>query len=306
MAEGNILENKVLLEFDHSGFTVRVSGLLGPGMQQYFVIGDLSKLNNMLVHGMQPKLFQEKEWAMFLGQLVNQAGLRKQEYTRDMAPIWVSAERAAAVLSLSTNLPSLYERLDFANTELWNRFDKSSQCEKEIPSSVAKIPLSSPWVTLELVPTSLTGCARIQVSKGVHCSLSSQSSLPLTIPPFHPLVPLPFLPLVPLPFHPLAPPLPPPRSPPLPPPRSPPPTLSRPPFPLSLLPWNHWSELHAWPDAEFHMAGRWITHLTCECCFPTWSRSSMISSSLGSPVLRQRVGVGRQGFHLEISLCLCG
>ena len=219
-AEGNILENKVLLESLNltktksltivdslsESQTLQASldqernsylPLADYGSNLFFVISDLSKLNNMyrfslasflrlfqrallnkqdsgstelrmhaltssllllvyeyicqslfkadrlmfalhLVHGMQPKLFQEKEWAMFLGQLVNQAGLRKQESSRDMAPTWVSAERTAAVLSLSTNLPSLYERLDLANTELWNRFDKSSQCEKEIPSSVAK------------------------------------------------------------------------------------------------------------------------------------------------------------------------
>jgi dynein heavy chain 2 len=91
-----------------------------------------------LVHGMQPQLFQEKEWSMFLGLLVNQAGLRRLESTREMVPSWISNERTAAVLSLRTNLPTLYELLDLSSADTWTRFYKSSQCEREIPSAISK------------------------------------------------------------------------------------------------------------------------------------------------------------------------
>lgn len=219
-AEGNILENKVLLESLNltktKSLTIAESlsesqklqasldqernsylPLANYGSNLFFVINDLSKLNNMyrfslasflrlfqrallnrqdsgstelrirslttsllflvyeyicqslfkadrlmfalhLVHGMQPQLFQEKEWGMFLGQLVNQSGLRRLESTRDLVPSWISAERSSAVLSLRTNLPSLYKLLDLSTADLWTRFYNSSQCEREIPSAIAK------------------------------------------------------------------------------------------------------------------------------------------------------------------------
>lgn len=91
-----------------------------------------------LVHGMQPSLFQDKEWAMFTGQIVNQAGLRRKESVRDMVPSWVPLEKSQAVLNLKSSFPSLYQLLDLSNAEKWSLFQKSSQCEKEIPSSVTK------------------------------------------------------------------------------------------------------------------------------------------------------------------------
>ena len=92
-----------------------------------------------LVHGMQPQLFGENEWELFTGQLVGQAGLRRQDSSRDLVPSWVATERSQAVLSLKTNLPSLYQRLDLTSADAWTRFCKSSQCERELPPAVAKI-----------------------------------------------------------------------------------------------------------------------------------------------------------------------
>lgn len=220
MAEGNILENKVLLESLNLTKTKSLtianslseSQKLQMSLDQernsylplatyssdlFFVISDLSKLNNMyrfslasflrlfqralqnkqdsgstelriraltgsllslayeyicqslfkadrlmfalhLVHGMLPQLFKENEWAMFTGQLVNQAGLRRQESIRETVPSWVHPERSPAVHSLKTNLSSLYQLLDLSSAELWTRFCKSSQCEREFPTSVAK------------------------------------------------------------------------------------------------------------------------------------------------------------------------
>ena len=219
-AEGNILENKVLLESLNltktKSLTIADSlsesqklqasldqernsylPLAAYGSNLFFVISDLSKLNNMyrfslasflrlfqkallgkqdsgstklrihaltnsllllvyqyvcqslfkedrlmfalhLVHGMQPQLFLEKEWDMFMGMLVSQAGLRRMESTRDMVPSWIDAERCAAVLSLKTNLPSLYQLLDLPSDDMWTHFAKSSQCEREIPPVIAK------------------------------------------------------------------------------------------------------------------------------------------------------------------------
>ena len=91
-----------------------------------------------LVHGIQPHLFKENEWGMFTGQLVNQAGLRRLESTRDLVPSWIPPERCQAVLSLRSNLSSLYQLLDLSSADVWMKFRKSSQCENEIPATVAK------------------------------------------------------------------------------------------------------------------------------------------------------------------------
>lgn len=220
MAEGNILENKVLLESLNLTKTKSLTiaealtesqklqtsldrernsylPLATYGSDLFFVISDLCKLNNMyrfslasflrlferalqnkqdsgntelriralttsllslvyeyicrslfkedrlmfalhLVHGMQPRLFKENEWEMFTGQLVNQAGLRRLESVRDIVPSWIDIERSIAVMSLRSNLPSLYQQLELTSADIWSKFSKSSQCEKEIPASFAK------------------------------------------------------------------------------------------------------------------------------------------------------------------------
>ncbi len=219
-AEGNILENKVLLESLNLTKTKSVTitdslsesqklqtsldqernsflPLASYGSNLFFVISDLSKLDNMyqfslssflrlfqralqnkqdsgstelrihaltttllslvyeyicqslfkadrlmfalhLVHGMQPQLFKESEWEMFTGLLVSQATLRRQESIRDIVPTWVDPERGQAVTALKSNLPSLYQLLELGSAELWTRFSKSSQCEREFPPSVGK------------------------------------------------------------------------------------------------------------------------------------------------------------------------
>ena len=92
-----------------------------------------------LVHGMLPKLFDKDEWGMFTGQLVSESALlRRQDSLRNEAPIWIEPEKAMAVSTLKSNLPSLFNSLDLGNAELWKTFAKSSQCEKEFPPSIAK------------------------------------------------------------------------------------------------------------------------------------------------------------------------
>ena len=219
-AEGNILENKVLLESLNltktKSLTISESlsesqqlqtsldkernsylPLASYGSDLFFVISDLSKLNNMyqfslasflrlfqralknpkdtgstelriraltttllslvyeyicrslfkanrlmfalhLVYGMQPKLFQENEWALFTGQLVGQSSVRK-ESTVGKVPSWVNTDRITAVLALQSNLPALYDSLNLSNANLWLQFSNSSQCEKDIPPDILKV-----------------------------------------------------------------------------------------------------------------------------------------------------------------------
>uniref|UniRef100_A0A8C9YGF2 Cytoplasmic dynein 2 heavy chain 1 n=1 Tax=Sander lucioperca TaxID=283035 RepID=A0A8C9YGF2_SANLU len=66
------------------------------------------------VKGMYPELFQESEWDVFTGSIVGE--MFKKE----------------------TTFPALYQSLCLSDSDLWLSFSQSSQCEQEIPSSIAK------------------------------------------------------------------------------------------------------------------------------------------------------------------------
>ncbi|KAF0030538.1 hypothetical protein F2P81_017269 [Scophthalmus maximus] len=66
------------------------------------------------VKGMYPDLFQENEWDVFTGSIVGE--MFKKEAT----------------------FPALYQSLCLSDSDLWLSFSQSSQCEQEIPSSIAK------------------------------------------------------------------------------------------------------------------------------------------------------------------------
>lgn len=94
-----------------------------------------------LVHGMHPELFEEKEWEFFTGLLVSDSLFKRQESMknlRDSLPSWIDSDRATALGSFKNTFPNLCKTLQLDSSDLWMPFQRSSQCEQDIPSAVAK------------------------------------------------------------------------------------------------------------------------------------------------------------------------
>uniref|UniRef100_A0A8B9KYF0 Cytoplasmic dynein 2 heavy chain 1 n=1 Tax=Astyanax mexicanus TaxID=7994 RepID=A0A8B9KYF0_ASTMX len=86
------------------------------------------------VKGMHPELFQENEWDAFTGLIVGDM-VRKAERAEEKLP--------ANFISIhfhyrTPRSPSLYQSLCLNDSGLWMSFSRSSTCEQEIPSSIAK------------------------------------------------------------------------------------------------------------------------------------------------------------------------
>uniref|UniRef100_A0A3Q3KJ04 Cytoplasmic dynein 2 heavy chain 1 n=1 Tax=Monopterus albus TaxID=43700 RepID=A0A3Q3KJ04_MONAL len=86
------------------------------------------------VKGMYPELFQENEWDVFTGTVVGE--MFKKE-VREFAS-WIDQERHGAVAIFKATFPALYQSLCLSDSDLWLSFSQSSQCEQEIPSTIAK------------------------------------------------------------------------------------------------------------------------------------------------------------------------
>uniref|UniRef100_A0A4W6FB67 Cytoplasmic dynein 2 heavy chain 1 n=1 Tax=Lates calcarifer TaxID=8187 RepID=A0A4W6FB67_LATCA len=86
------------------------------------------------VKGMYPELFQENDWDVFTGSIVGE--MFKKE-VREF-PSWIDMERHGAVAIFKATFPALYQSLCLSDSDLWLSFSQSSQCEQEIPSSIAK------------------------------------------------------------------------------------------------------------------------------------------------------------------------
>ncbi|XP_041850617.1 cytoplasmic dynein 2 heavy chain 1 [Melanotaenia boesemani] len=84
------------------------------------------------VKGMYHHLIQENEWDVFTGSIVGDM-FKKEEFLS-----WIDQERHGAVVILKVTFPALYQTLCLSNSDLWLSFLQSSQCEQEIPSSIAK------------------------------------------------------------------------------------------------------------------------------------------------------------------------
>ncbi|KAM3616881.1 uncharacterized protein V6R79_025341 [Siganus canaliculatus] len=84
------------------------------------------------VKGMHPERFQESEWDVFTGSVVGEM-FKKEEF-----PSWIDQERRGTVAILKTTFPALYQSLCLSDSDLWLSFSRSSQCDQEIPSSIAK------------------------------------------------------------------------------------------------------------------------------------------------------------------------
>uniref|UniRef100_A0A3Q3WZD5 Cytoplasmic dynein 2 heavy chain 1 n=1 Tax=Mola mola TaxID=94237 RepID=A0A3Q3WZD5_MOLML len=94
---------------------------------------DQSMFAMHFVKGMYPELFQENEWDVFTGSIVGE--MFKKEVT--LFPSWINQERHGAVAIFKTTFPGLYQSLCLSDSDLWLSFSQSSQCEQEIPSSIA-------------------------------------------------------------------------------------------------------------------------------------------------------------------------
>ncbi|KAK2847119.1 hypothetical protein Q5P01_010118 [Channa striata] len=84
------------------------------------------------VKGMYPELFQENEWDLFTGCIVGEM-FKEKEF-----PSWCDQERHSAVAIFKATFPALYQSLCLSDSNLWLSFSQSSQCEQEIPSTIAK------------------------------------------------------------------------------------------------------------------------------------------------------------------------
>ncbi|XP_061575223.1 dynein cytoplasmic 2 heavy chain 1 isoform X3 [Cololabis saira] len=84
------------------------------------------------VKGMHPELFQENEWDVFIGSMIGEV-FKKEEF-----PSWIDQERHGALAVIKSTFPALYQTLCLSDSDLWLSFLQSSQCEQEIPLSIAK------------------------------------------------------------------------------------------------------------------------------------------------------------------------
>uniref|UniRef100_A0A8B9KYT5 Dynein cytoplasmic 2 heavy chain 1 n=1 Tax=Astyanax mexicanus TaxID=7994 RepID=A0A8B9KYT5_ASTMX len=121
-AQGNILENKELIESLNQ--TKASSALIHDSLSES--------------HRLQTAL--DQEWDAFTGLIVGDM-VRKadsQKSLQEQIPSWIDQERLPAVALLKTTFPALYQSLCLNDSGLWMSFSRSSTCEQEIPSSIAK------------------------------------------------------------------------------------------------------------------------------------------------------------------------
>uniref|UniRef100_A0A7N6AJF6 Cytoplasmic dynein 2 heavy chain 1 n=1 Tax=Anabas testudineus TaxID=64144 RepID=A0A7N6AJF6_ANATE len=113
-AQGNILENRELI--DSLNQTKASSALIQESLLES--------------HRLQASL--DQEWDVFTGSIVGEM-FKKEEF-----PSWIDQERHGAVAIFKATFPALYQSLCLSDSDLWLSFSQSSQCEQEIPSTIAK------------------------------------------------------------------------------------------------------------------------------------------------------------------------
>uniref|UniRef100_W5K866 Cytoplasmic dynein 2 heavy chain 1 n=1 Tax=Astyanax mexicanus TaxID=7994 RepID=W5K866_ASTMX len=82
------------------------------------------------VKGMHPELFQENEWDAFTGLIVGDMERAEEKLPANFISIHFHYRTPRS--------PSLYQSLCLNDSGLWMSFSRSSTCEQEIPSSIAK------------------------------------------------------------------------------------------------------------------------------------------------------------------------
>uniref|UniRef100_A0A8C7E017 Dynein cytoplasmic 2 heavy chain 1 n=1 Tax=Oncorhynchus kisutch TaxID=8019 RepID=A0A8C7E017_ONCKI len=121
-AQGNILENKELI--DSLNQTKSSSALIQDSLRES--------------HRLQASL--DQEWDAFTGLVVGDM-VRKadtQKSLQEQIPSWIDQERLGAVAMFKSTFPGLYQSLCLSDSDLWLSFSRSSNCEQEVPPSIAK------------------------------------------------------------------------------------------------------------------------------------------------------------------------
>ncbi|KAM9801492.1 cytoplasmic dynein 2 heavy chain 1 [Neosynchiropus ocellatus] len=84
------------------------------------------------VKGMYPELFRENEWEVFTGCIVGEV------FKKEELPSWIDQERHGAVAIFKATFPAVYQSMCLTDSDLWLTFSRSSHCEHDIPTSIAK------------------------------------------------------------------------------------------------------------------------------------------------------------------------
>ncbi|XP_037123246.1 cytoplasmic dynein 2 heavy chain 1 isoform X1 [Syngnathus acus] len=82
--------------------------------------------------GIYPEFFQKNEWEVFIGSIVGEM------FKQEELPSWIDQERHKSVAVYKATFTDLYQALCLNDSDLWLSFARSSHCEQEIPSSIAK------------------------------------------------------------------------------------------------------------------------------------------------------------------------
>ena len=104
-----------------------------------------------LVHEMHPDLFQESEWEVLIGDIVAGIDVEGKDgggggsgegkdgggSVRGL-PSWAAPERGPSFTLLSTTFPRLVGGLSLHDTELWGRWGRSAECEKEFSAKLGR------------------------------------------------------------------------------------------------------------------------------------------------------------------------
>ncbi|KAI8844037.1 dynein heavy chain and region D6 of dynein motor-domain-containing protein [Chytriomyces cf. hyalinus JEL632] len=88
-----------------------------------------------MIYKLHPNLFEAKEWAYFIGQLMN-ADVddgKGVEYPR-----WIPSDRKLAFRQFKSLLPEVYDNCNFGDNDSWTNWIGSSSCETEFPQTLSK------------------------------------------------------------------------------------------------------------------------------------------------------------------------
>ncbi|KAI0210443.1 Cytoplasmic dynein 2 heavy chain 1 [Lamellibrachia satsuma] len=91
-----------------------------------------------MVHGMSPHMFKDSEWDAFIGLIVSDAKGDPPSKSGGDMPRWIEPDRIPAIQMLKTTFPQLYQDLQLTDSGMWSQYAHSSECERDLPASIAK------------------------------------------------------------------------------------------------------------------------------------------------------------------------
>ena len=100
---------------------------------------------------MYPQLFQDNEWELFTGEIVGgisegkSGGGKSSGSNRGSSrnfPDWAAPDRIGAFELLESNFPRFVSNLQFNDAEIWGRWSRSPECEKEFSKRLGRSKLS--------------------------------------------------------------------------------------------------------------------------------------------------------------------